>query len=46
VLKRQQWQVLKGSSYLKVDTDGLLPGMYYLELKGKTINEVKQFVKQ
>jgi hypothetical protein len=45
VVKQQQWNLSAGSVSLSVDVKGLAKGVYYLELKGKTINERKQFVK-
>jgi hypothetical protein len=35
-----------GTTSLTVDIKGLASGMYYLELKGETINERTQFIKQ
>jgi hypothetical protein len=46
VVKQQQWNLSAGSTSLSVDVKGLAHGLYYLELKGKTINEPKQFIKQ
>ena len=46
VVKQQQWNLIAGSSSLSVDVSLLAKGMYYLELKGETINERRQFVKQ
>jgi N-acetylneuraminic acid mutarotase len=45
IIKQQQWNVSAGSTTLPVDVNGLTKGIYFLELKGKTINERKQFVK-
>ena len=46
VMKQQQWELSAGSNSLSVDVTGLAKGMYYLELKGETINELKKFIKQ
>lgn len=46
IVKQQQWNVTAGSSSLSVNISSLAKGMYYLELKGETINERRQFVKQ
>jgi ELWxxDGT repeat protein len=46
VVKQQQWDLSAGSTSLPVDIKGLARGMYWLELKGETINDRKGFVKQ
>ena len=46
VVKKQQWNIAAGSTSLSVDVSSLAKGMYYLELKGETINERKKFIKQ
>jgi uncharacterized delta-60 repeat protein len=45
VVRQQRWNLSAGSTSLSVDIKGLTKGIYYLELKGKIINERKQFVK-
>jgi uncharacterized repeat protein (TIGR03803 family) len=45
VIHQQQWNLLTGSTSLSIDVKNLVKGIYYLELKGETINERKQFVK-
>lgn len=42
VVKQQQWNLSAGSTSLSVDVKGLAKGLYYMELKGETINERKQ----
>ena len=46
LVKEYQWQLTAGSTALSLELNKLAKGMYYLELKGETINERKQFVKQ
>jgi uncharacterized repeat protein (TIGR03803 family) len=46
VLKQQQWNLLPGSSSIPIDVSMLAKGIYFLELKGETTNEHKQFIKQ
>ncbi len=41
-----QWNLQPGTTSLSIDFSGLAKGMYYLELKGATVNEHKQFSKQ
>jgi uncharacterized repeat protein (TIGR03803 family) len=45
IIHQQQWTLLPGSTSLCIDIKDLVKGIYYLELKGETINERKQFVK-
>lgn len=45
LIKQLQWNLVAGSTSVAVDFNGLAKGMYVLELKGKTINEHKQFSK-
>ena len=46
VVKQKQVNLSTGSTSLSMDLTGLSKGMYYVELKGETINERKSFVKQ
>lgn len=46
VVKQQQWDIPAGSTSLPVDVKGLAKGMYWLELKGITINEKRPFIRQ
>jgi Repeat of unknown function (DUF5650)/Secretion system C-terminal sorting domain len=46
IIKQQQWNLTSGSTSLTIDVSSLANGIYYLKLKGETINERKQFVKQ
>ncbi|HMI77345.1 MAG TPA: T9SS type A sorting domain-containing protein, partial [Ferruginibacter sp.] len=46
ILKQQQWNLSAGSTSFSFDLETLAKGIYYLELKGESINEQKQFVKQ
>lgn len=46
IIKQQQWNVVGGSTSFTIDVSALTKGIYYLELKGETMNERKQFVKQ
>ena len=41
-----QWNILSGSNAMNINVALLAKGIYYLELKGTTINEHKQFIKQ
>lgn len=45
VVKQMRWNLNAGSTALQVDVKGLASGIYWLELKGETINERKQFMK-
>jgi N-acetylneuraminic acid mutarotase len=45
IIKQQQLNPPAGSTSLPVDVSGLTKGIYFLELKGQTVNERKQFVK-
>jgi uncharacterized delta-60 repeat protein len=45
VVKQQQWSAAAGSTSLSIDVQNLAKGMYYLEIKGESINYIKQFVK-
>lgn len=44
-LLQQQWQISTGSTSLSLDVSKLSKGIYFVELKGETINEVKKFMK-
>ncbi|WP_276504210.1 T9SS type A sorting domain-containing protein [Terrimonas pollutisoli] len=46
IVRQQQWNLSSGSTSLSIDIKRLANGMYYLELKGETINERKPFIKQ
>jgi len=46
VVKQQQWSVSAGTTSFSIDLNLLAKGTYFLELKGVTIHERKQFVKQ
>jgi hypothetical protein len=46
VVKQLQWNLSAGSTSLRVEVSRLVKGMYYLELKGRSVNYKKQFVKQ
>lgn len=46
VVKQQQWSVSAGTTSFSIDLNLLAKGTYFLELKGETIHERKQFVKQ
>ena len=46
IVMQQQWKLSVGSNSLTLDVNNLARGIYYLELKGETINEHKQFSKQ
>ena len=45
LVKQQQWDVLAGSASLSLDVRNLASGMYYLEIKGESVDYKKQFVK-
>lgn len=45
VVKQQQWNVTAGSTSLSLDVTNLNNGMYYVEIKGESIDYKKQFVK-
>jgi hypothetical protein len=45
VLRQQQWYVVPGNTSLPVNVSKLAGGIYFLELKGKTVNNRIQFVK-
>ena len=46
IVKKQQWNLLAGSSSLSVDMKGPVNGLYYLELNGKSISRQLNFLKQ
>jgi hypothetical protein len=46
LIQNLQWNLTPGSISLIVDVQKLAKGMYFLELKGETINERKKFIKQ
>ncbi len=46
VVKQQDTNLSIGSTTLSMDISGLSKGMYYVEIKGETVNERKSFVKQ
>nr|MBP9104477.1 T9SS type A sorting domain-containing protein [Chitinophagaceae bacterium] len=46
VVKQQQLNLTAGSTSLSIDVSILAKGMYYMELRGETMNERKGFVKQ
>jgi uncharacterized delta-60 repeat protein len=46
IMTQQKWDVQKGDSYLPINVQALLPGVYWLELKSEHIRETRQFVKQ
>jgi uncharacterized delta-60 repeat protein len=45
VMKQQQWNVTAGSTSLSLDVKNLAAGMYYLEIKGESIDYKKPFIK-
>lgn len=45
IIKQQQWDVSAGSTSLSIDVKNLAAGLYYLEIKGETVDYKKQFVK-
>ncbi|MDP4284860.1 MAG: SBBP repeat-containing protein [Bacteroidota bacterium] len=46
IVHQQQLNVVAGSMVIAIDVSKLAKGMYYLELKGESMNERKQFLKQ
>jgi hypothetical protein len=46
LLQQQQLNLSAGSNVLPVDVKKISKGVYYLEIKGDTINEHKSFIKQ
>lgn len=46
VVKQQQLFIQAGSTSLSIDVSNLASGIYYLELKGETMNEHLQFFKR
>lgn len=46
MVKQLQWDMSGGSTSLSVNVSVLAKGIYYLEIKGETINERKKFIKQ
>lgn len=44
-LMQQQWQIAAGSTSLSLDVSKLSKGIYFVELKGEGISEVKKFIK-
>jgi Concanavalin A-like lectin/glucanases superfamily/Secretion system C-terminal sorting domain len=46
LIKSFVWSISAGSTSMPIDTRGLAKGIYRLELKGESINETRQFVKQ
>jgi hypothetical protein len=46
VLQQLQWQLQRGSNNFSIEVKSLSKGFYYLELKSKSINEHKLFIKQ
>jgi hypothetical protein len=45
VVKHQSWDVTTGSMSISLDVRDLARGMYYLEIKGESIDYRKQFIK-
>jgi hypothetical protein len=45
IVKQQQLGVTTGSITMSLDVSGIAKGMYYLEARGETIHETKQFLK-
>ena len=45
LMKQQKWNVLAGSTSLSIDVRKLTKGMYYLEIKGESVDYRRQFVK-
>ena len=41
-----RWNLPAGSASLSIDVSGLAKGIYFLDMKGATINEHKPFTKQ
>jgi uncharacterized repeat protein (TIGR03803 family) len=46
LVHQQHWNLVSGNNFIALDCSKLARGMYYLELKGASINERKQFSKQ
>ncbi|MEP7163391.1 MAG: choice-of-anchor tandem repeat GloVer-containing protein [Ferruginibacter sp.] len=46
IVQQQQMNLPAGSISVSIDVSNLAGGIYYLELKGETMNEHKQFIKQ
>jgi hypothetical protein len=46
IVQQQQWNLSPGSTSVSLNLGTLANGIYYLELKGETFNERRQFVKQ
>jgi hypothetical protein len=44
-LRSQRFQVLAGSNTFTINVGNLPKGVYHVELKGKTINSIKELVK-
>jgi hypothetical protein len=45
LVKQMQWDVSAGSMSLSIDVKNLAAGMYYLEIKGESMDYRKQFIK-
>ena len=46
IVKQLQWNLPAGSTSLSVDVSKLAKGIYFLEVKGATINEHRKFIRQ
>ena len=46
IIKQQQMNLTEGSNTLLLDVSALTKGIYFLDLKGETINNQRKFVKQ
>jgi len=46
IVKQLQWNLPTGSTSLSVDMSNLVKGIYFLEIKGATINEHITFIRQ
>lgn len=46
VVKQQQFTFTAGNNSLSINLSSLAKGLYYVELKGESLNERKRFVKQ
>ena len=46
IIMQQQMNLTNGSNTLSLDVSLLTKGIYFLELKGETINDQRKFVKQ
>ena len=46
VVKQASWKLSAGSNSLNMDISDLASGVYYLELKGETMNEHNRFIKK